>query len=169
MTHRARPRILAGLGMVALAFLTLSYLAACKSQPQKEAAPEAAAAAETVDIDSVSAVMGKAQTQVSGVFDVNQADTELQIVYHFYTDQMSDIDDDIGVDLAPKIREFYRTFKTIDRVVFSVEVSHPTTLDVWTPYCSFATTRQLIEETDWTNLLAADFFKVVLELKYAEE
>jgi len=29
-------------------------------------------------------------------------------------------------------------------------------------------TRKVINETNWTDLLATEFFKVVLELKYAE-
>jgi hypothetical protein len=38
----------------------------------------------------------------------------------------------------------------------------------WKPYCTFVTTRKLIQETNWTNLPAKGFFQVVLELKYAD-
>jgi hypothetical protein len=165
MNQRLRLKTMALFGVIALAFLALAFISACKSSPKEETA---APAAEVVDLAAVSAVLGRAEDQTSGLFDLDQADGELQISYHFYTDQMSEINDDIGVEMAPKIRELYRTFKTIDRIVFSVQVAHPTSLQEWKPYCSFATTRKLIEETDWTNLLAADFFKVVLELKYAE-
>jgi hypothetical protein len=38
----------------------------------------------------------------------------------------------------------------------------------WKPYVFFVVTRKLVEQTDWTNLLAIDFLKVVEEVKYYE-
>ena len=70
--------------------------------------------------------------------------------------------------MAPKIQALYRKFKSIDRVVFKVDVFERRDVIEWRNYCSFATTRRLIDETNWTSLLLKDFFKVVLELKYAE-
>jgi hypothetical protein len=166
MNQKLRFKIMAFLGTIALAFLALAFTSACKSNPKEETA---APAAEVVDLNTVSAILGKAEGEKSGLFDLGKAGDELQVVYHFYTAELTDINDDIGAEMAPKIRELYRTLKTVDRVVFSVEVAHPTALDQWKPYCKFATTRKLMEETDWTNLLATDFFRVVLELKYAEQ
>jgi hypothetical protein len=140
-------------------------MSACNSNPKEE---NAAPAAEVVDLASVTPVLGKAEGEKSGLFDLEKAGVELQVSYHFYTTETSDINDDIGAEIAPKIRELYKKFKTIDRIVFSVQVPRPASLDQWKSYCSFATTRKIIEETDWTNLLATDFFRVVLDLKITE-
>jgi hypothetical protein len=133
-----------------------------------EAQKPAAAAPELVDTASVAEVLGKADAENSGVFDVVRGDTEYWIVYHFYTPEAKDIDDDIGIDIAPKIQALYQKFKSLDRVHFVVDVFHAGLSVDWAPYCSFVTTRKIIDETDWTNFLAADFFKAVLELNHVE-
>jgi hypothetical protein len=152
--------------MVSIAFV----LAACKSnEPAGTATAEKAGTpGETINLATVSDILGKGHDEYSGVFDLAKGDTEYWIVYHFYTPEAKDIDDDIGVDLAPKIQSLYKKFKTIDRIQFTIHAFHAGSSLEWKPYCSFILTRKIINETNWTNLLATEFFKVVQDLHYAE-
>jgi len=123
---------------------------------------------EMITPAAVAEVLGKASAEKSGVFDLIKGDTEYWIDYHFYTPEATDIDDDIGMDLAPKIQALYKNFKSIDRIHFVIIVFHAGMSVEWKPYCSFVTTRKLINETDWANFLAPNFFRIVLELAYAD-
>jgi hypothetical protein len=158
------------LGFLALIIWATFFMAACKGKEKAEtpATENTALQAEDISLDTISAVLGKPEAEKSGIFDLGKSENELQIVYHFYTPEAKDIDDDIGLDLAPKIQELYKKFKTIDRVAFAVYVFHAGLSAEWKPYCTFVMTRKVINETNWTDLLATEFFKVVLELKYAE-
>ena len=145
-------------------------LAGCKAnEPAGGAEPgKAAVKAEMITPSSVSTVLGKASAEQSGLFDLTKGDTEYWIDYHFYTPEAKDIDDDIGLDMAPKIEALYKKFKTLDRVHFVIVAFHAGSSVEWKPYCSFVITRKLINETDWANFLAPNFFRIVLELIYAD-
>jgi hypothetical protein len=167
------PIVLSILGLAALAALTL---AACQGR-EKTGAPAVPAPAaektvntssEELNTEALSAVLGKAEAENSGVFDVAKGENELVVTYHFYEARKRGLEDRLGPDMAPKIQALYRKFKTIDRVLFKVDIFERRDDIVWRPYCSFVTTRKLIDETNWTSLLLKEFFKVVLELKYAE-
>lgn len=123
---------------------------------------------EIMTMKTLQPIFGVAKDASSGIYDAIFSDNELFISYRFYTTEPSDIDDDIGLELAPKIEKFYNTFKTPDRVVFGIYVSRPDYVGRWDPYCSFAVTRKIIKQSEWTTLIAKDFFKFVQVLKYAE-
>jgi hypothetical protein len=143
--------------------------AACKTNaPTAAAVAETSAApAEGIDLAAVTEVLGKPGLDSPGVYNLVKGDTEYWIVYQFFTRESKDIDDDIGRDLGPKIQALYEKFKALDRVHFVVDVYYADSSTAWQPYCSFAMTRKVFNETDWTNLLSDDLFKVVLDLKYA--
>jgi hypothetical protein len=145
-------------------------LSACKTNEPAgaPASGKSAVQAETINLATVSEILGKAAAENSGVFDLTKGDTEYWVDYHFYTPEAKDIDDDIGVDLAPKLQALYKKFKTIDRIHFVIVVFHAGSSVEWKPYCSFVLTRKLIDETDWANLLAANFFRIVQDLVYAD-
>ena len=158
------------LGFLALIIWATFFMSACKGKEKAEApaTEKTGLQAEDISLDTISAVLGKPEAEKSGIFDLGKSENELQIVYHFYTPEPKDIDDDIGADLASKIQELYKKFKTVDRVAFAIHVFHAGLSVEWKPYCTFVMTRKVINETNWTDLLATEFFKVVLELKYAE-
>ena len=162
--------VLALLGLVVLAALTL---AACKGG-EKAAAPApalektAAPAVEEPTLEALYGILGKGEAENSGIVDLAKGENELIVTYHFYEARKKGLEDRIGPDMAPKIQALYRKYQSIDRVVFKVDVFERRDVIEWRNYCSFATTRRLIDETNWTSLLLKDFFKVVLELKYAE-
>lgn len=170
MHHSETKKTIRTFGLFILVLSTATFISACKGKEKTEApaVEKAAVQPEEITVDTLSAVLGKAEAEKSGIFDLDKTDNEVQVVYHFYTPEMKDIDDDIGVDMGPKIKALFKKFNTIDRVVFAVQVSHPNTSEEWKPYCSFVMTRKVIKETNWTNLLDADFFQVVQELKYVE-
>jgi hypothetical protein len=167
--HRAF-HLYAFLGLAVLAVLSL---AACQ-RGEKTAAPapaaEKAAAppAGELTLETLSSVLGKAEAENSGIFDLTKSENELTVTYHFYEARTRGMEERFGPDLAPKIQALYKKFKTIDRVAFKVDVFARRDAIEWRPYCSFVTTRKLMDETNWTNLLLKDFFKVVLELKFVD-
>jgi hypothetical protein len=161
------PRVFRVFGLLFLAAVLMFSLSACKQKAKPdEAVREVGIEPTQVTVDSVAAVMGKAGADKSGVFDVGKGERDVQIIYHFYTTEPKDIDDDIGREMGPKIRDLYKKFKTIHRVEFLINILDPDKHVDWVPYCTFAITRKVMDETDWTKLLDDDFFKVVQELKY---
>jgi hypothetical protein len=56
-------------------------------------------------------------------------------------------------------------FKTLDRVVFQVTVNNPGAPGEWKAYADFTVNRKMIDELEWSGILAADFFQNVLGLK----
>lgn len=176
MVHPATARVPSFFGIVLVSVLAALALTACRGREKTEAPAVPAPAAEKavvspseeLNTEALSAVLGKAEAENSGVFDVATRENELVVTYHFYEARRKGMEDRIGPDMAPKIQALYKKFSTIDRVVFKVDLFERRDVIEWRPYCSFATTRKLIDETNWTSLLLKDFFKVVLELKYAE-
>jgi len=166
-------RYVSALALFGLAALAVLALAACQGG-EKIAAPAppvektVTPPAEELSLEALYGILGKAEAENSGIFDLSKGENEMIVTYHFYEARKKGMEDRIGPDMAPKIQALYRKFKSIDRVVFKVDVFERRDVIEWRPYCSFATTRRLIDETNWTSLLLKDFFKVVLELKYAE-
>jgi hypothetical protein len=163
-------------GLLFLSLLVLFAVQACQKAEKAEAqatrpktavtatAPVQTAAAPAPDFYSI---LGKAEAQESGAFDVQKGDGETLVAYHYYVTDVNDFDKGFGQHLAPRIRTLYRELKDIDQVAFDVYV--PTEgEEPWRPYVHFAVTRKIMEETDWTKLLDADFFQVVQDLKYSD-
>ncbi len=160
-----------------LGFLLVFFTGACKARQGMEserpgtekAEPEAVLFEnEIMTLKTLSPVFGQAKEDASGIYDVIPSDNEFFIAYRFYAEEGTDVKEGISRDLMPKIENFYKTFKTPDRLYFGIYTANPTSLGQWTPYCSFFVTRKIARETEWTTLAVADFFKIVQGLKYAE-
>ncbi len=149
-------------GLAALVLFISFALFSCKSDTEASKG----AAQENITLAALADVMGKAGAQHSGIFDLTQSEGELFIVYHFYTIEQKDIDDDVGVEIGPKIRDLYKKFKTLDHVYFDVDVWRSGVDSDWTSYCHFLMTRAVFDKTNWTGVLDTEFFKTVLDLKY---
>jgi len=162
----ARNKVLSALGLVVLVLAAAVSLSNCKA---KQAAPEnETMGPDRLTVEAVQAVMGKAGVRQSGVFDVSASENEYFVVYHFSTREVQDLDDDIGIEMAPKIKELYAKFKSLDRVIFDVDVWREGLDPEWISYCHFLMTRQVYDKTAWTSVLDKEFFKVVLDLNYNE-
>jgi hypothetical protein len=155
---------------IALTFglLLIGAGTACK----KAAAPESAAGTpdikkavtEVVPKGEFIAVLGQADAQNSGVFEVTPAADQTTINYHFYTLTPDSFAKDFPTQIAPKIRDLFAKIKSLEQAAFDVSI--PTqAAEVWKPKAHFVITRKLIVETDWTKLLDADFFQIVQDLK----
>lgn len=154
-----------------LVFLTLLLFSVCKSsekaKTEEEAEKEEKGVTEVLSLEKLIPIFGESTQTQSGIADLSQSQEELLISYNLYLVDMSNFDEEIGEDLAPKIQKFYGVFKTPERLAFRVYV--PDSGEVpWKQYLFFAVTRKLVEQTDWTNLLATDFLRVVEEVKYYE-
>lgn len=155
------------LGLLFSCFLILLLVQACQKAEKTEAAAEKTAEAAAAPAPDFYSILGRAEAQKSGAFDVQKGTDEILVVYHFYVIDPNTMDRGFGRSMAHRIRELYRELKDIDRVAFDVYI--PTEGDEpWRPYVHFAVTRKIIEETDWTKLLDVDFFQVVLDLKYSD-
>jgi len=142
------------LGVAAMIVLAAMSISACKG---KMGGP---ASAETLSLEALTKVMGKAEGQISGVHEVSKTADGYEINYHLYLSEQSDFDHVIGTDLAPRIEKLYKTYDALDKVTFSVETPDPSNTAEWRPYCAFDMTRQIYKQLNWTNLLARDLFKV---------
>ena len=142
------------LSLLFLAFLAAVFLPACKD---KEGTPSPA---EEITLQTFAAVFGSAEAQTSGIAELKKTDQGLVVSYHLYLPEAQDFDELVGKDLAPKIEQLYKTFKTIDNVTFDVETPDLSGSGEWRSYCSFDMTRKVYNQLNWTNLLAADLFKV---------
>jgi hypothetical protein len=146
-----------------IGLLLIAFLGACKSEEKKEEEGEMLIISKEMLIP----ILGEGKGSVSGLIDFGQSQDKLEISYYFFTEEIGDFDEEIEADLAPKIQELYNKISQVDRVAYTVyvpEMREPP----YKPYVSFATTRELVEKTNWMNLLELEFFKVVLDVKYYE-
>lgn len=154
-----------------LIFLIFVLFSVCKSSEKEEekAAVEKAEkrATEILSVGKLIPIFGESTETQSGISDLSQSQEEILISYNLYIADMSKFDEEIGTDMAPKIQKFYEEFKTPDRVAFRVYVPGSGE-EPWRQYVFFVVTRKLVEQTEWTDLLAIEFLRVVEEVKYYE-
>jgi len=145
---------------VLLSLTLVAFLAACKGKAVEETKP--LAPAEVVSLETLKPILGEAKDDMPGVLDVTPGENEVILSYRYYDADMQDIDNDMVTELAPKIQALYKDFKTLDRVVFQISVNSETPGE-FKPYSSFALTRKIVDEIQWSGLLAEDFIRSVLE------
>lgn len=154
-----------------LIFLILVVFSVCKSSEKEEekaaAEKEEKRATEILSVEKLIPIFGESTGTNSGISDLSQSQGELLISYNLYIADMSNFDEEIGEDLAPKIQKFYEELRTPDRVAFRVYVPDSGE-EPWRQYVFFVVTRKLVEQTEWTNLLAIEFLRVVENVKYYE-
>jgi hypothetical protein len=148
------------LSFLVLTFLIAIFIPACK---EKEGT---SAQAEEITLQTFAEVLGKAEAQTSGIAELEKTGEDLVVKYYLYLPEPQDFDELIGKDLAPKIEQLYKTFKTLNKVKFDVETPDLAETGKWRPYCSFYMTRRIYNQLNWTNLLSRDLFKVC-EVNYA--
>jgi hypothetical protein len=119
-----------------------------------------------VTMDALSDVLGRADGSRSGLVDMSKSGDEIRLTYLLYVPDRSMLDQLIGAEIAPKIRELYGKFRGIDRVVFSVETALTGSVPPGVPYCSFVMTRDAFNKTNWSGLLDRDLFKICREVTY---
>ena len=148
-----------------LGFLLVSFFTACKSEEKSEERMDEEIVPMVISKDMLVPVLGVGEGSVSGLLDVEQGSDELKISYYYFIEDMAYFDEEIERDLAPKIQKMYENIPELDRVAFTIYIP---TLDEepYKPYVSFVVTRDLVEKTDWMNLMELEFFKVVMDVKY---
>jgi hypothetical protein len=150
-----------------LGFLLATSFTACKSEEKSEEKTGEGIVPMVISKDTLIPVLGVGEGSVSGLLDVEKSRDELKVSYYYFIEDMAYFDEEIERDLAPKIQEMYKNIPELDRVAFTINIP---TLDEtpYKPYVSFVVTRDLVEKTEWTNLLELEFFKVVMDVKYYE-
>ncbi len=172
MKQSSLSKVMKALGIaVLMAGLVLSFAACKKAEGPKPAADPAAPKMKPMNEvrDEVIAALGQADADHSGAFEVDMGTMAdlVTVNYHQYLLASDAFDTVFPPLIAPKIRDLYRKVKGIDKVAFDVSVptEDPT---VWKPKLHFLVTRKVVEETDWSKLLDADFFQIVLDLKHLD-
>ncbi|MCX6559420.1 MAG: hypothetical protein NTZ26_02790 [Candidatus Aminicenantes bacterium] len=154
------------LSVVLIAAVLLVVAACAKKEPAAPAPATAKPAPEAtmMTADPLYEVLGKADAEKSGAADIQIGQDAVTVSYHYFMLKQLNFDKAFGPHIAPKIRDLYAKVKMIDQVVFDVSVAD-LGAELWKPRLHFLVDRKMIEETDWTKLLDADFFKVVKDLK----
>jgi hypothetical protein len=158
VSHRAK-----FIGIAFMALIIVGFLGGCKGKKSDELKP--VAEQEVFTLNVLKPVLGEARDDASGILDVTGGARELIISYRYYDDDLKNYDDGMVRELAPKIEAMYKKFKALDRVVFHLTTNNPLVPGEWKPYIYFALNRKIIEQVEWSGVLAADFFKNIIELK----
>jgi len=160
---------------LAVVLLVASVSTVCKSKkaetPETTETAAQTGVAETPDqMAGLRAILGEAKEDYPGVQDIEQAGNELTIYYRFVPEDTNTLQQELGEDLAPKIKKIYETDKAVDVLRFAVSI--PFTEEAggtnFKRQLSFTMTRKIFVETDWTGLLSRDFLTIVQDLR-AEE
>jgi hypothetical protein len=150
------------LASILLSLTMAVFLGACKGKAVEEAKP--LAPAEVISLETLKPILGEAKDDMSGVQDVAVEADEVVIGYRYFDADLQNIDNDMVAELAPKIQALYKEFKTADRVVFQISINTEAPGE-WKAYSSFALTRKIVDEIQWSGILAEDFLRAVLEHK----
>jgi hypothetical protein len=161
--------------LLAVVVLLAAFSTVCKSK-KAEMAEKAEPAgqsemAETPDtMATLRAILGEAKEDFPGVQDIEQTESELIVYYRFIPKDPDAMQEELGEDLAPKIKKIYETDKEADVIHFDVSIPfvEETGGTSYKRQLSFVMTRKIFIETDWTGLLSRDFLKVVQDLRAAE-
>jgi hypothetical protein len=150
--------------LTVISFL-LSVSFRCKSKTGQEAIAEEKGEVEILSLDMLYPIFGRGEENSSGIYEVSQADTEVSISYRYVPVDPNKIYEEIGRDLALKIRNFYEKFPEVDKTVLSVYV--PTSEELgWKKYVSFEMTRKIFKEVEWTDLMQIDLLRVAENVNY---
>lgn|GEM_PF-1532356 len=126
--------------------------------------------AETGTFDRVSnlrMILGEAKEDYPGVQDIELTGSEFVIFYRFIPQDTNTLQEELGEDLAPKIRKIYESDKETDILHFVVLIpfTEETGGTSFKRQLSFIMTRKIFVETDWAGLLSRDFLSIVKDLR----
>lgn len=160
MLNTKKREMLIFFGIIALVFLTFVFASSCKSEKKAET--------EIVSFETITPIFGKSEANGPGAFDASQADNQILISYRFIPKDAANIDKELGIDLAPKIQEFYKKHKKIDMITFGLYIPRVAGQPEFKPYVSFDITRKVMNETVLLDTLASDILRVAENVKYFE-
>jgi hypothetical protein len=145
-----------------LATVFLSFLLASSSKSEK------IAETEIVSFETITPIFGRSEAGGPGAFDASQVDNQILVSYRFIPKDAANIDKELGLELAPKIQQFFKKFKTINTITFGLYIPRVAGQPEFKPYVSFDITRKVMNETVLLDLLATDILKVAENVKYFE-
>jgi len=112
-------------------------------------------------------ILGEAKEDYPGVQDIELTGSEFVIFYRFIPQDTNTLQEELGEDLAPKIRKIYESDKETDILHFVVLIpfTEETGGTSFKRQLSFIMTRKIFVETDWAGLLSRDFLSIVKDLR----
>ena len=145
-----------------LIFFMMTFFTGCK-QAVKEKEKNYL---RIIPVSEIYSIFGQAKGTKSGVLDILQSVGEVTISYGFYPKDISNFDNEIGLELTPKIKDFYKKEEKVDKAIFIVFIPSPVRPSGWKPFVSFLITRELVQKTAWINMLDTELLDLAIEVKY---
>ena len=145
-----------------LAVIFLSFLLASSSKSEK------IAETEIVSFETITPIFGRSEAAGPGTFDASQTDNQILVSYRFIPKDAANIDKELGLELAPKIQQFFKKFKTMDRITFGIYIPRVAGQPEFKPYVAFDVTRKLMNETLLLDLMATNILEVAENVRYFE-
>jgi hypothetical protein len=154
---------------LAVLFMLGAFSAACKAKNEEKPAETAAAPmVEQPDpIAKIKSILGEPQDDVPGAEAVELNGSVLGVNYRFIPKNEETFQEDLGEDLAKKVRQIFEADKNIGRIDFVVDIPFvdETGGRAFKTKVTFTITRKIYEDTDWTGVFDKDFLKVVQDLR----
>jgi hypothetical protein len=104
MFNTKKREMLIFFGFIGLVFLAFVFASSCKSEKKAES--------EIISFETITPIFGASEDNGLGAFDASQTDNQILISYRFIPKDPANIDKELGLDLAPKIQEFFKKYKT---------------------------------------------------------
>ena len=153
--------------ILAVVIFLVGIIYGCKSKATEESKAEEKSEVEILSVDMLSPIFGTGEEETSGIYSVTQNGEDVFISYRYVPPDPEKSYDEIGQDLAPKIRSFYEKFPKIDRTVFEIYVPSEDELG-WKKFVSFDMTRKIFDEVEWTDMMKIDLLRIVENVNYFE-
>ena len=146
-----------------------AFSAACKAKNEEKPA-ETAAAPATAQVDPIAgikSILGEPQGDNPGAFNVELTGNVLAVSYRFIPINEETFQEDLGEDLAKKVRQIYEQDKNVDVINFVVDIpfADETGGQAFKNKLTFSITRKIYEQTEWTSFFDKDFLKIVKDLR----
>ena len=114
-------------------------------------------------VDSIDEIFGKPKTnEESGIVLVKHELTECMIHYHFFPIGISDYEKELCIDLAPKIKKYFESYRSIWELNILIKSPFQDIYGnlTWKPVFSAKFSRDIIEKINWNNFIKKDLLEV---------
>jgi hypothetical protein len=118
---------------------------------------------------AVEDIFGLSKSELSsGIGRIQYSKDESVINYHFYPTGYFKFEDELGVDLAPKIKRLYEIGGEFDRITFLIKgyFEDKYGKGEWLPVLSFEFNKTIYYKVNWENFLKQNLLEVSENVKW---
>lgn len=104
----------------------------------------------------------------SGVVGLQYLPPNVTVDYHLYPSGLTSYPEEIGIELAPKVKQLFTKDASIEKLTFNVIFPYQDRYGniTWRPYCSFSITKQTYNRINWDNFASQDLLSVAEGVQY---